>query len=62
MTAFGAGAMLSPLIAGFVAQRVGFAGSFIAYAIVAFVGLIVWTIGRRVLGSYRSMMPMQSAE
>lgn len=62
MTAFGAGAMLSPLIAGFVAQRVGFSGSFIAYAIVAFIGLIVWTIGRRVLGADPSMMPMQGAE
>ena len=47
LTTFGAGATLSPLIGGFVADRFGFGGSFIAYAGVAILGIIVWTGGRR---------------
>lgn len=49
LTAFGAGATVSPLIGGFVAQRFGFAGSFIAYAVVAAVGMILWIGGRWML-------------
>ncbi|MGU3537990.1 MFS transporter [Methylobacterium sp. A54F] len=48
MTAYGAGAALSPLLAGLVAQYLGFAASFIALAIVAGAGLALWIIGRRI--------------
>lgn len=49
LTAFGAGATLSPLVGGFAAQYFGFDGSFIAYAIIAGGGLIIWLVGRRAL-------------
>ena len=47
LTAFGAGATLSPLIAGMVAQRIGFAGSFLTLSLVAVLGLALWTCGGR---------------
>jgi MFS family permease len=50
MTAFSAGAALSPLLAGFVAQYFGFASSFIALAIVAVLALLLWTLGRQYFG------------
>jgi len=50
MTAYGAGATVSPLLAGFVAQYLGFPASFVALAAVAAAGLGVWTVGRRLLG------------
>ena len=46
LTAFGAGATLSPLVAGFVAQHFGFANSFYALAAIAAVALLIWTLGR----------------
>ena len=46
MTAFGAGAALSPLVAGTVAQRFGFPASFLALGAVALIGLVVWTSER----------------
>ena len=46
LTTFGAGATISPLIGGFIADRFGFGGSFIAYAGVAILGIVVWTGGR----------------
>ena len=49
LTTFGAGATISPLIGGFVADRFGFGGSFIAYAGVAILGIAVWTGGRRLI-------------
>ncbi len=49
MTAYGAGAALSPLLAGLVAQYLGFSASFVALAAVAAIGLGVWTVGRRFL-------------
>ncbi len=49
LTTFGAGATISPLIGGFVADRFGFGGSFIAYAGVAILGIVVWTGGRRLI-------------
>ena len=45
LTAFGAGATLSPLIAGYTAQRFGYATSFVVLAALAAVGLVVWTTG-----------------
>ena len=57
LTAFGAGATISPLIGGFVANRFGFGGSFIAYAAVAIVGVVVWTGGRRVIRSSSGLEP-----
>lgn len=50
MTAFSAGAALSPLLAGFVAQYLGYASSFIALAIVAVLALLLWTLGRQYFG------------
>lgn len=50
MTAYGAGATASPLLAGLVAQYLGFVASFIALAAVAASGLAVWMVGRRALG------------
>jgi len=50
MTAYGAGATVSPLLAGLVAQYLGFAASFLALASVAGAGLLVWMVGRRFLG------------
>ncbi len=49
LTTFGAGATISPLIGGFVADRFGFGGSFIAYAGVAVLGIVVWIGGRRLI-------------
>ena len=50
MTAYGAGATVSPLLAGLVAQYLGFSAAFIALAAVAAAGLGVWMAGRRMLG------------
>ncbi len=51
MTAYGAGATVSPLLAGLVTQYLGFSASFIALAAVAAAGLAVWIVGRRLLGT-----------
>ncbi len=50
LTAFGAGAALSPLVAGSVAQHFGFATSFVCLAGVACFALAIWTFGRRYVG------------
>jgi MFS family permease len=50
MTAYGAGAAVSPLLAGLVAQYLGFAAAFVALAAVAGTGLAMWMVGRRMLG------------
>ena len=52
MTAYGAGAAVSPLLAGVVAQYLGFAASFVVLAAVAAAGLAVWMVGRRALGMH----------
>lgn len=52
MTAYGAGATVSPLLAGFVAQYLGFSASFIVLAIAAAAGLAMWMVGRRMLGMH----------
>ena len=46
MTAFGAGATFSPLLAGTVAQFFGFPASFLALGVVAVIALALWA-GRR---------------
>ena len=48
MTAFGAGAALSPLVAGEVAQWFGFPASFLALSVVAILGTLGWMCGRLV--------------
>ena len=53
LTAFGAGATLSPLIAGYAAQRFGFPVSFVILPSISTVGLVVWTMGGRSLGAGR---------
>lgn len=50
LTAFGAGATLSPLVAGLMSQWFGFAGAFLALGAIAAVGLAVWVAGLRLLG------------
>ena len=50
LTAFGAGATLSPLVAGFVSQHSGFGGAFLVLAGIAALGLVIWIVGLRVLG------------
>ncbi len=50
LTAFGAGATLSPLVAGFVAQHFGFSGAFLVLGGVAAFGLAVWLFGIKALG------------
>ena len=50
LTAFGTGAALSPLVAGFLAQRFGFSLSFTALAAIACVALVIWITGCRYVG------------
>jgi dipeptide/tripeptide permease len=47
MMAYGAGAALSPALAGLIAQESGFPAAFLALGGVAAIGLCVWIIGRR---------------
>jgi MFS family permease len=42
MTAYGAGAALSPLLAGSIAQTLGFRAAFVAMSCVAIIGLVSW--------------------
>ena len=45
MTAYGAGAALSPAVAGAIAQAAGFPASFLALGGIAAIGVAVWAIG-----------------
>ena len=45
MTAYGAGAALSPALAGVVAQYAGFPAAFLTLGVVALTGLIFWLVG-----------------
>jgi MFS family permease len=47
MMAYGAGAALSPALAGLVTQEFGFPVAFLALGAVAAIGLLVWIIGLR---------------
>ncbi|WP_237478881.1 MFS transporter [Lichenibacterium dinghuense] len=47
MTAYGAGAAVSPLLAGFVAQHAGFPVAFLTLGCVAAAGLVSWLVGWR---------------
>ena len=47
MMAYGAGAALSPALAGLVAQAFGFPAAFVALGAVAALGVGVWVVGRR---------------
>ena len=47
MMAYGAGAALSPALAGLVAQELGFPAAFLALGAVAAIGLLVWIVGLR---------------
>jgi MFS family permease len=58
MMAYGAGAALSPALAGLVAQEFGFRAAFLALGTVAAIGLCVWVIGRRAqAGAVREKSP-----
>jgi MFS family permease len=61
MTAYGAGAALSPALAGFVAQYLGFTASFLVLAAVAGIGLLLWTAGRRLPGMHLSSRQNKTA-
>ena len=50
MTAYGAGAALSPAVAGIVAQAFGFPAAFVALGAIAAMGLALWTVGLRTAG------------
>ena len=47
MMAYGAGAALSPALAGLVAQVLGFPAAFLALGAVAAIGLLIWMFGLR---------------
>ena len=47
MTAYGAGATLSPIVAGLVAQVAGYRAAFLLLGCVALAGLLFWLIGWR---------------
>ncbi len=47
MTAYGAGAALSPLLAGLAAQHAGFPVAFLILGCIAAVGLVSWVVGWR---------------
>ena len=47
MTAYGAGAAVSPLLAGLVAQYAGFPIAFLTLGCVAVAGLAAWIVGWR---------------
>ena len=51
MTAFGAGAAASPILAGLVAQYAGFPASFVALAAVAALGLALWVARPWIVGA-----------
>jgi predicted MFS family arabinose efflux permease len=46
MTAYGAGAALSPLLAGAIAQTLGFQAAFVAISCVAIIGLVSWMLSQ----------------
>jgi MFS family permease len=50
LMAYGAGAALSPALAGVVAQKFGFPAAFLTLGAVALAGLLAWVIGLRVQG------------
>jgi MFS family permease len=50
MTAYGAGATLSPVLAGAIAQGFGFPAAFLALGLVAMLGCVAWFVGSRRLG------------
>ena len=58
MTAYGAGAALSPILAGSVAQYAGFPTAFVTLGVVALLGSVFWMVGWR--GS--AMAPAQPAK
>jgi len=62
LTTFGAGATISPLLGGFIANRFGFGGCFIAYAMVAAVGMVIWIAGRRLIRSEGRLEPAADDE
>ena len=61
LTAFGAGATVSPLVAGMVAQRIGFSGSFVVLSAIASIGWIVWVVGHRRLDKRLAAVAPQEA-
>ena len=57
LTTFGAGATLSPLIGGIIANHFGFGGAFLTYAVIAAFGLVIWTGGRRLIRAESGLEP-----
>jgi dipeptide/tripeptide permease len=63
MMAYGAGAALSPALAGLVAQEFGFPAAFLALGAVAAIGLLAWIIGLRTqAGTIREKLLTPPAE
>jgi MFS family permease len=62
LTAFGAGATVSPLVAGTVAQRIGFSGSFLVLSAIALIGWVIWISGHRYFDRKSAALDQQRAE
>ncbi len=60
LTAFGIGATLSPLVAGFVAQHAGFGSCFVALSVIAAGALVIWTVSRRRMASVEAVTANES--
>ena len=62
MTAYGAGAALSPALAGVVAQYANYAVSFLTLGAIALAGLFAWLIGWRLAARSESEKPSKMDE
>lgn len=60
MMAYGAGAALSPALAGMTAQALGFPAAFITLGAVAAIGLAVWVVGLRMQAGGQERRPQGS--
>ncbi len=63
LAAFGAGAALSPLVAGIMARHFSFATSFLCLASLACVALVIWMVGSRHVGgaAFADVVPSKPA-
>jgi MFS family permease len=52
MTMQGVGAALSPALGGYVAEKLGYASSFLVLGAVALVALVLWTVTRPITAEF----------
>jgi MFS family permease len=62
MMAYGAGASLSPALAGLVAQEFSFPAAFLALGAVAAIGLLIWIVGLRIQAGVHEKLHASSAD